>query len=411
MKSTERRSQRDYTLAFKLSVVDQVEKGDLTYKQAQTRYGIQGRSTVLVWLRKHGTQDWHNRGLRKNLNLAMSQEPLPLTPEQRIKELEKQLKIANEKAQLFEAIVNVIRDDFGIVIPKKAFRQVLEHKKTPQISINKACHYFGWTRQAYYQQIARDQGRRDAHEQVIEWVTKIRLRQAKIGTRKLHYLLREKQQQAGIKLGRDALFHLLRMRHLLIKPKRAYHKTTHSHHRFYKHPNLLKAGSGQVQACRPEQVWVADITYIPTTEKFVYLSLVTDIYSKKIVGHHVHASLQTEEVSVAYRRALRHKSSVSDLIHHSDRGIQYCSAYYQQLHEKFKVRCSMTDGYDCYQNAVAERVNGILKGEFLLQTPSNLAQARKLIAQSIQIYNNERPHSSLKNKTPNEVHRACLQHF
>ncbi|MFZ6802191.1 integrase core domain-containing protein, partial [Undibacterium sp. Di24W] len=95
----------------------------------------------------------------------------------------------------------------------------------------------------------------------------------------------------------------------------------------------------------------------------------------------------------AYRRALRGKSSMSDLIHHSDRGIQYCSTYYQQLHEKFKVRCSMTDGYDCYQNAVAERVNGILKGEFLLHTPANLAQARKLIAQSIQIYNNERPHS------------------
>ncbi len=129
MKSTERRSQRDYTLAFKLSVVNQVEKGDMTYKQAQTRYGIQGRSTVLVWLRKHGTQDWHNMGLRKNLNLAMSQEPLPLTPEQRIKELEKQLKIANEKAQLFEAIVNVIRDDFGIAIPKKHLGKSLSTKK------------------------------------------------------------------------------------------------------------------------------------------------------------------------------------------------------------------------------------------------------------------------------------------
>ena len=129
MKSIERRSQRDYTLAFKLSVVSQVEKGDMTYKQAQTRYGIQGRSTVLVWLRKHGTQDWHNMGLRKNLNLAMSQEPLPLTPEQRIKELEKQLKIANEKAQLFEAIVNVIRDDFGIAIPKKHLGKSLSTKK------------------------------------------------------------------------------------------------------------------------------------------------------------------------------------------------------------------------------------------------------------------------------------------
>lgn len=253
--------------------------------------------------------------------------------------------------------------------------------------------------------------RRNEHEQVLEWVTKLRLRQPKIGTRKLHYLLREKKQQAGIKHGRDALFRLLRTRHLLIKPKRAYHKTTHSHHRFYKHPNLLKPGSQQVLASRPEQVWVADITYIPTDEKFAYLSLVTDIYSKKIVAHHVHASLQTEEVSVAYRRALRSKSSSSELIHHSDRGTQYCSTYYQKLHEKFKVRCSMTDGYDCYQNAVAERVNGILKGEFLLHTPANLAEARKLIAQSIQIYNNERPHLSLKNKTPDEVHRACLQHF
>jgi len=129
MKSIERRSQRDYTLAFKLSVVNQVEKGDMTYKQAQTRYGIQGRSTVLVWLRKYGTQDWHNRGLWKNLNLAMSQEPLPLTPEQRIKELEKQLKVANEKAQLFEAIVNVIRDDFGIAIPKKHLGKSLSTKK------------------------------------------------------------------------------------------------------------------------------------------------------------------------------------------------------------------------------------------------------------------------------------------
>ena len=129
MKSTERKSQRDYTLAFKLSVVDQVEKGEMTYKQAQARYGIQGRSTVLVWLRKHGTQDWHNMGLRKNLHLAMTQEPLPLTPEQRIKELEKQLKIANEKAQLFEAIVNVIRDDFGITIPKKHLGKSLSTKK------------------------------------------------------------------------------------------------------------------------------------------------------------------------------------------------------------------------------------------------------------------------------------------
>lgn len=114
-----RRSQRDYTLAFKLSVVEQVEKGEMTYKEAQSRYGIQGRSTVLVWLRKHGQQDWHNHGSRPREGSMMPKTPLPQTPEQRIKELEVQLKHANEKAQLFEAIVNVIKNDYGLAVPKK----------------------------------------------------------------------------------------------------------------------------------------------------------------------------------------------------------------------------------------------------------------------------------------------------
>lgn len=276
----------------------------------------------------------------------------------------------------------------------------------PAISITKACHYFGWTRQAYYQQISRDQVREGEHDQVVRWVSEVRLRQARIGTRKLYHLMRNWLQQGGIKLGRDALFKLLKERRLLVQRKRAYHKTTNSHHRFYKHPNLLKEGAQQVIASKPEQVWVADITYIPTKEKFVYLSLITDAYSRKIVGHHVHASLQTEEVSVAYKLALRHRRSHSPLIHHSDRGIQYCATYYQQIHQRFGIQCSMTDGYDCYQNALAERVNGILKEEFLLHTPANLAEAQKLIAQSIDIYNTERPHTSLKNKTPDEVHRA-----
>lgn len=114
-----RRSQRDYTLAFKLSVVEQVEKGELSYKEAQRRYGIQGRSTVLVWLRKHGRQNWDNHGSRLKKGASMPKITLPLTPEQRIKELEVQLKQANEKAQLFEAIVNVIKNDYGFAVPKK----------------------------------------------------------------------------------------------------------------------------------------------------------------------------------------------------------------------------------------------------------------------------------------------------
>jgi transposase-like protein len=119
MESGERRSQRDYTLAFKLSVVDQVEKGEMTYKQAQNRYGIQGRSTALIWLRKHGRLNWHNLSPTLRKDAQMKDQMLPLTPDQRIKELEVQLKEANEKARLFEAMLDVIKNEYGIKIPKK----------------------------------------------------------------------------------------------------------------------------------------------------------------------------------------------------------------------------------------------------------------------------------------------------
>ncbi len=214
---------------------------------------------------------------------------------------------------------------------------------------------------------------------------------------------------AGIKLGRDGLFRTLKRAHLLVPPRRAFHKTTDSFHRFYKHPNLLKPTAPGAVPRHPEQVWVADITYLPTQEKCVYLSLITDACSRKIVGHHVHESLQTEEVAQALKMALRERRSRGRLVHHSDRGIQYCSTYYQALHQQHGLTCSMTDGHDCHQNALAERINGILKTEFLLYRPENLAQARRMVSQSVAIYNRERPHLALKYKTPDAVHRAFLK--
>ena len=249
-----------------------------------------------------------------------------------------------------------------------------------------------------------------AYDAVIRQVQEVRLRQPRLGTRKLHHLLREPWQAQGIALGRDALFGVLGRARLLVPTKRAYHKTTHSHHRFRRHPNLLKHGPQQVTVERPEQVWVADITYLPTQQQCVYLSLVTDAYSRKVVGWHVHDSLQTEGVRKALEMALQGRQSRLPLIHHSDRGIQYCAEPYQALHRHHGIRCSMTDGYDCYQNALAERVNGILKGEFLVQRPHDLQQARCMVEQSIAIYNNERPHLSLKYRTPDEVHQAFFRH-
>ncbi len=228
-----------------------------------------------------------------------------------------------------------------------------------------------------------------------------------MGGRKLHYLLTN-DGSLGMSIGRDSLFKLLGENGLLVPNRRAYHKTTHSHHRFYKHPNLLKPGKSRVTAVSPNQVWVADITYLPVHQGEAYLSLVTDAYSRRIVGYHVHGDLKTRSVIQAYRNALSTNKHPCGLIHHSDRGVQYCSDLYQKAHEKYGVTCSMTDGYDCYQNALAERINGILKNEYLVAKPQDLKQAAEMVHQSVELYNSSRPHMALEYKTPDAVHRAFL---
>ncbi|WP_299833813.1 IS3 family transposase [Pseudomonas sp.] len=406
MDSGKRRSQRDYTLAFKLAVVDQVEKGELSYKEAQRRYGIQGRSTVLVWLRKHGRQDWSQGASIRVLRVKPMTEPnLPLTPEQRIKELEEQLVVSNQKAQFFEAVVNVLKNDYGVSIGKKATRQVLSQRQIQDLSTARACLFMGISRQAYYKRNRAYDARVNNDQKVVDFVLEKRRRQPRLGTRKLHYLLHT-EAETGLQVGRDRLFSILRDARELVLPKRAYHKTTHSHHRFRRHPNLLKEGPEQIVANGPEQVWVADITYLPTQQSVAYLSLVTDAYSRKIVGYHVHETLHTESVIKAFKNALDERKTTQPLVHHSDRGAQYCSDLYQRAHRKHEITCSMTDGYDCYQNALAERVNGILKMEFLLHRPKNLEEAAKMVDESVRIYNAERPHLALKYKTPDAVHRA-----
>jgi putative transposase len=272
-----------------------------------------------------------------------------------------------------------------------------------------ACRHIGISRQAHYKAMACQRRKQQQNETVVELVKQTRQRQPRIGTRKLHYLLQQPLHESGIQMGRDALFGLLREQNLLVPPRRAYHRTTNSRHHFDRHPNLLKAGAEHpIVPTGCEQLWVADITYLAARDKPVYLSLVTDAYSRKIVGWHVHSTLQAQEVSQAFRMALRQRKTRQRLVHHSDRGVQYCSGHYQELHRRHGVTCSMTDGYDCYQNAMAERVNGILKDEFLLYRPADLQQAWIMVRQAIAIYNRERPHDSLQKKMPDAVHRASL---
>ncbi len=231
-------------------------------------------------------------------------------------------------------------------------------------------------------------------------VQEIRCKMPRVGTRKLYYLLKTDFERLGIKIGRDALFDYLRTESMLIRPKKNYTKTTNSKHWMKKYPNLMK----NTKAARVEQYFVSDITYVKSREKTHYLSLVTDAYSRKIMGYHLSDDMSAESVVQAMKMAVNNRNTNNSLVHHSDRGIQYCSFVYQQHLRKFNVSSSMTDGYDCYKNALAERINGILKDEFLIHKCKTGKELRTLIDESIGTYNNLRPHLSLNCKTPNFIH-------
>lgn len=232
-------------------------------------------------------------------------------------------------------------------------------------------------------------------------VMDIRRMMPRLGTRKLYYLLKPKLESQAIKLGRDGLFAYLRQRYMLVKPKRSYTKTTDSRHWMKKHPNIMK--DFVVKA--PEQAFVSDITYVETDEGVHYLSLVTDAWSRKIMGYELSSEMKAQDIVKALKKAISNREYDSELLHHSDRGSQYCSALYQQELNKHGIQPSMTDGYDCYQNALAERVNGILKQEFLLHRCKTIEELKDLVSESISIYNGMRPHLSLGFRTPESVHR------
>ena len=259
---------------------------------------------------------------------------------------------------------------------------------------------FGISRQAIYQAEKRAHKRADELSLIKPLVLKLRQEMPRLGTRKLYYLLKIEFDRLRIKIGRDAFFEYLRSESLLIKPRKNYTKTTNSKHWLRKHPNLMK----NITPKEPEQYFVSDITYIKSRERTHYLSLVTDAYSRKIMGYHLSDDMSAENVVKAMKMATKNRITSKELIHHSDRGLQYCSSVYQLELEKSNTTPSMTDGYDCYQNALAERINGILKGEFLLDKCNTGKELKQLITESIKTYNNRRPHLSLKYKTPNFIH-------
>jgi putative transposase len=227
----------------------------------------------------------------------------------------------------------------------------------------------------------------------------------RISTRKLYYLLKKQFTEEGLGIGRDKLFSILREEQLLIIKKKRYTKTTDSKHWMHKYPDLIKG----IRLLRPEQLWVADITYLAVESGFVYLHLVTDAYSKRIMGYCVSTSLSATGTMNALEMAISLRKYSHPLIHHSDRGLQYCSTGYVNLLTKNGISISMTQDGSPYDNAVAERVNGILKDEFGLDgVLTDMNEAQKQTRQAVGSYNNNRSHLSCNMLTPQQMHDQCL---
>ncbi|GIZ09410.1 integrase [Flavobacterium sp. UMI-01] len=263
-----------------------------------------------------------------------------------------------------------------------------------------ACYLFGVDRQVYYRKIKRKTKKQAKATEVISMVLEVRKSMPRLGTKKTYHILLKELQL--MKIGRDKLFDILRANHLLIQPKRSYHITTNSHHRFRKHQNHIL----ELEINRPEQVWVSDITYIGKREKPCYLSIVTDAYSKKVMGYNVSDNMNVQSSVVALKMAVNQRKNKSiPLIHHSDRGLQYCANDYQSILNKNGILPSMTQNSDPYENAVAERINGILKQEFMIDKYNlDLSLMKQIVKESINIYNTQRPHYSNYMLTPKKMH-------
>ena len=275
------------------------------------------------------------------------------------------------------------------------------------IGLAKLCSWLGMSRQAYYQNSRKAIDTSIEEELIIQQVKQIRQNHPRLGTRKLHDKLQAFMLENSIKMGRDALFNLLAANHLLIRKRKRRITTTNSYHWLRKYPNLIR----NFVPTAPNQLWVSDITYWKiNAQEHLYISFITDVYSHKIVGYQVAETLEAIESVHALQMALsafEGAESHLQLTHHSDRGIQYCSREYVKLLQDNNIQISMTENGDPLENAIAERVNGIIKEEYLdAYEVNDIKEARELLDRVIQLYNNDRPHLSISNLTPNQVHHS-----
>lgn len=269
------------------------------------------------------------------------------------------------------------------------------------VTVTALCEAAGMSRQNFYRQRRQRQRRQLEEEVVVQLVQAERRWQPYLGGRKLLVRISAELQEAGIKMGRDRFFELLRERNLLIKRAKRRRKTTQSRHGFRVYRNQYK----DLELTRPHQAWVADLTYLRTDEGFLYLSLISDAWTRKIIGYEASDRLEAEGCLASLEQALKQRPEGEPVLHHSDRGIQYCCSDYIEKLASRQVLISMTEVNHCYENAQAERLNGILKQEYGLGACFRTkAEARQVVDQAVWLYNELRPHQSLGYRTPHEVH-------
>jgi putative transposase len=355
----EHRKNQRYSEEFKLKIVKEVLSGQLSNAEAKQKYSLGGNSDASKWLgyyKKYGV-------------CTLSLVPKPL--------------FVKEKAQ-----------------PTRPT------KLHPQVGLSRVCRLLGLTRQAYYQSQWRLEADSTEAELVIQQVHAIKRLHPAIGCRKLLVMLQAFLLDHQIKMGRDALFDLLAAHKLLVRKRKRNIVTTWSKHWMKKYPNLVR----DIIPSAINEVWVSDITYFKMADKHVYISFITDAYSRKIVGYHVADTLEAVHTVQALKMALKGiNTNFIALIHHSDRGVQYCSAEYVKLLQDHGIAISMTENGDPLENAIAERVNGIIKEEYLnhyqIKTKKEIEQK---LQKAVSLYNNGRPHLSCNMLTPDQVHESKL---
>jgi putative transposase len=269
------------------------------------------------------------------------------------------------------------------------------------IAVQQICKLLGYSSQAYHKHSKKALIKQVNEQLILEQVDAVRKQQPRCGGRKLFIELQPFFKQHNMSMGRDKFFDLLKRNKLLVrKTKRSVH-TTNSKHHFYRYPNLVKGFT----PLKAHELWVADITYIPLKERFAYLFLITDAYSRKVTGFDVSDDMKVGSAVLALKKALAQKPPETIVIHHSDRGIQYCSTEYVNLLQQHNAMISMTNNGDPLENAIAERMNGILKSELISSYYNTIDEASVHISRCITIYNYRRRHSSLNWQIPAEVHK------